>query len=314
MARHRSTSSISAGSRASATPAGASYRRPISGQLATCRTARADAASASTAATRATHHQPVMWAPAGVRPRLTVACRAESSADARPTIAVATRPTATSAPTTASTRRTRPRVTSRTPQHARPARPSAAASGTCPPVLSASVEPALPSGAAQGLPPASAQIPVPATPARTAGPNQRRPSVTGTFLCLDVPDQAVVEAGAGPGVTGRPFLLHLEQDGVPVAVETDSAYPLAMTRGVALGPVLAPAAAPVRRPPGGHRAGQRLVIHPAEHQHLTGVVLLGDRGDEPGVGAGEPGRDSGVEVHEFSLPSAPEPARHLVER
>ena len=40
-------------------------------------------------------------------------------------------------------------------------------------------------------------------------------------------------------------------------------------------------AAPVRRPAGRQRAGQRLVVHPAEHQHLAGVVLLHDRGHEP---------------------------------
>ena len=46
-------------------------------------------------------------------------------------------------------------------------------------------------------------------------------------------------------------------------------------------PVLLPAARPVGAPAGGQRAVQRLIVHPAEHEHLTGVVLLGDGGDQP---------------------------------
>ena len=41
---------------------------------------------------------------------------------------------------------------------------------------------------------------------------------------------------------------------------------------------------------------QRLVVHPAEHQHLAGVVLLGDGGDQAVGAALEPGGDRGVEV------------------
>ena len=47
--------------------------------------------------------------------------------------------------------------------------------------------------------------------------------------------------------------------------------------------------------PGRQRAAQRLVVHPAEHQHLAGVVLLHDRGHQPVGGALEPGGDGGVE-------------------
>ena len=54
--------------------------------------------------------------------------------------------------------------------------------------------------------------------------------------------------------------------------------PLPVAGGLALDPVLLARAAPERRPPGGQRAVQRLVVHPAEHQHLAGVVLLHDRG------------------------------------
>src|SRR5437762_1800806 len=42
-------------------------------------------------------------------------------------------------------------------------------------------------------------------------------------------------------------------------------------------------------------AVQRLIVHPAQHQHLAGVVLLGDGRDEPGGVALEPRGDLGVE-------------------
>jgi hypothetical protein len=41
---------------------------------------------------------------------------------------------------------------------------------------------------------------------------------------------------------------------------------------------------------------QRLVVHPADHEHLAGVVLLGDRDDQALRVALEPGGDGGVEV------------------
>jgi hypothetical protein len=43
---------------------------------------------------------------------------------------------------------------------------------------------------------------------------------------------------------------------------------------------------------------QRLVVHPAEHQHLTGVVLLGDGRDQAGCVPLQPCRDGGVK-HRF---------------
>ena len=55
------------------------------------------------------------------------------------------------------------------------------------------------------------------------------------------------------------------------------------------------AAGPVGRAAGGQRAAQRLVVHPAEHEHLAGVVLLHDRGDEALGVALEPRGDGRVE-------------------
>ena len=64
---------------------------------------------------------------------------------------------------------------------------------------------------------------------------------------------------------------------------------------VALAPVLLAAAAPVGRPAGGQRAVQGLVVHPADHQHLAGVVLLDDAHDQA-VGVTLQARgDGGVE-------------------
>src|SRR5690606_29903463 len=53
--------------------------------------------------------------------------------------------------------------------------------------------------------------------------------------------------------------------------------------GVALSPVLLPAARPVRRAPLGERAPERLRVHPREHEHIARVVLLHDRRHEAGA-------------------------------
>src|SRR6185369_6079000 len=97
------------------------------------------------------------------------------------------------------------------------------------------------------------------------------------------------------GVAGAASLVHLHQPRVPVAVERGRYHALHMARGLTLDPVLLPAAGPVGAPPGGQRAVQRFVVHPAQHQHLAGVVLLGDGRDEPGRVALEPRGYLGVE-------------------
>src|SRR5918997_2885137 len=106
--------------------------------------------------------------------------------------------------------------------------------------------------------------------------------------------QRAVEAGALAGVAGRALLVDQDQQGVAVAVQPDVADPLAVAGGLALHPVLAPAARPVGGPAGGEGAAQRLVVHPGDHEHLTGVVLLDDGGDQPGGGAAQQGGDRGV--------------------
>src|SRR4051794_22078082 len=75
-----------------------------------------------------------------------------------------------------------------------------------------------------------------------------------------------VEAGAVAGVAGGAGLVDLDQEGVAVAVEGHGLDELDVAGGVALDPVLAAAAAPVRAAAGGQGAAQGLVVHPAEHE------------------------------------------------
>src|SRR3712207_8864366 len=109
-------------------------------------------------------------------------------------------------------------------------------------------------------------------PARSSAANSSRdgevsPSRTGDL-------QLAVEAGPLAGVAGRALLVDEEQQRVAVAVQADVADPLAVPGGLPLHPVLAPAARPVGGPAAGQGAAQRLVVHPGDHEHLTGVVLL----------------------------------------
>ena len=104
-----------------------------------------------------------------------------------------------------------------------------------------------------------------------------------------------MEAAALAGVAGRALLVDEHQQRVAVAVQPDVAHPLPVARRLALHPVLAPAARPVGGPAGGQGAVQRLVVHPGEHQHLAGVVLLDDGGDQAGGVAAQQRGDRGVE-------------------
>ena len=65
--------------------------------------------------------------------------------------------------------------------------------------------------------------------------------------------------------------------------------PLDVAGRVALAPVLLAGAGIERDPAAGHGAVQRLVVHPAEHQHLVGVELLDDGGHQAGAVALERG-------------------------
>ena len=68
---------------------------------------------------------------------------------------------------------------------------------------------------------------------------------------------------------------------------------LRLARGLALTPQPAPAAAEVADAAGGERLGHRLAVHPGQHQHLAGVVLLGDSGHQA-VGVEADRRQDGI--------------------
>src|SRR5690606_7581358 len=95
---------------------------------------------------------------------------------------------------------------------------------------------------------------------------------------------------------GGADLVDLYEDRVAVAVQRDRLDPLLVAGGLALHPVLLAAARPVGAAPGGEGAVQGLVVHPAEHEHLAGVVLLGDGGHEAVGVALQPIGDLGVQV------------------
>lgn len=118
----------------------------------------------------------------------------------------------------------------------------------------------------------------------------------GPYLVGCAEEDIFVEAGACPGVAGRPDLVDPDEHGVGVAVERDGLHVLEVTGRVPLHPVLLAAAGPVGAAAGGQGAVQGLVVHPAEHEHLTGVVLLGDGRDQPVRGTLEALGDGGVET------------------
>src|SRR5680860_42032 len=108
-------------------------------------------------------------------------------------------------------------------------------------------------------------------------------------------EEAPVETGPVTGVTGRALLVDLDQDGVPVAVQPDLLDPLPMSRGLPLDPVLLTRPGPERRTPAGQCPVQRLVVHPAQHEHLAGVVLLYDGRDQAVLVSLQPGGDPGIQ-------------------
>src|SRR5262249_55868456 len=107
----------------------------------------------------------------------------------------------------------------------------------------------------------------------------------------------VGETGTGAGVACDPDLIDLDEERVAVAVESDGPHVLVVPSGLALHPLVAPAAGPVRGGAGGEGTPQRRPGHPREHEDLTAVVLLDDRGHEPRVVGGQPGEHLGIDVY-----------------
>src|ERR1700733_3202096 len=145
---------------------------------------------------------------------------------------------------------------------------------------------------------ASSISPAPPPPASSAYPYWRLGLVMGRRRSQ--PEHGVehvgVEAGPVAGVAGGPDLVHLDQDGVAVAVERHRPDPLLVAGALALDPVLLTAGGPDRAAAGGERAVQRLVVHPGDHQPLAGVVLLRHRRHQAVGVALEPGRDLRVQI------------------
>ena len=89
-------------------------------------------------------------------------------------------------------------------------------------------------------------------------------------------------------MTGRASsLLHEKQNGVVVAIESNSDYLLRMTRSFALAPELATTSAPIMgfSRPQGRFPG--FAIHPGEHKDFAARRVLNYSGQKPSV---KPGR------------------------
>src|SRR5580704_6103255 len=161
---------------------------------------------------------------------------------------------------------------------------------------------------AQACRTASTTSPAPAAPASSTSMNSLRiAGISGRHRgCIPGHrlEQAGVETGPVAAVARGADLVDPDHQGVAVAVERHRLHPLVVPGRVALDPVLLAAARPVSTPAGGEGTMQRLVVHPAEHQHLAGVVLLGDGRDQAGRIPLQPGRDGRVK-HRSLLPRGP---------
>ena len=89
------------------------------------------------------------------------------------------------------------------------------------------------------------------------------------------------EAAFCAGVAGWPSGVHLQQQGVAVAVHADFGDALNVARGAALVPKFLTAAAPkvgfARLP----RQRQRLGVHPGDHEDFAGGVVLENGRNQP---------------------------------
>src|SRR6185437_403576 len=238
---------------------------------------------------------PVVEPPSG--PSRALARAAASTADVRTAAAAATAaPAPSTAIRTPKARLITDLVAITAARQASAASPSAPASGTsCWPVTEMSWTGSglggVKTARAHAWRRASTTRPAPAAPASSTRVNSLR-----------IFQQHVrVEAGPVAGVAGPVDLVDLYHEGVAVAVERHRLDPLVVPRRVALHPVLLAAARPVGAPARGEGAMQRLVVHPAEHQHFAGVVLLGDRRDQAGCVSLQPCRDGRVK-HRSSPP------------
>src|SRR6202030_1131585 len=107
---------------------------------------------------------------------------------------------------------------------------------------------------------------------RRARVGPREPSqVLGRSLAAEGAEEAAALARVAGAAT---LLLDDEQQHVHVAVVVAGADILPVARGLALAPELIAATAPEPHPTGLERALQGIAVHPRDHQHLVGALLL----------------------------------------
>jgi len=81
-------------------------------------------------------------------------------------------------------------------------------------------------------------------------------------------------------VARRAGLIDLDEQHVAVAIERDIPDGLRVAAFLALHPEFPARAAPEMRPAGRDGFFQRRAVHPREHQHAPGLVLLHDGGNQ----------------------------------
>lgn len=109
-----------------------------------------------------------------------------------------------------------------------------------------------------------------------------------------------VETAVITGVTRTAHLIDLEQHGVAVTVQPHRVHVLGVTRRQALDPLLSARARKVRRFTGFQGAGQRVVVHPGDHQDVAGAPLLHHGREQPGLVALDARGDIRIEHQQCS--------------
>src|SRR5690242_6194738 len=175
--------------------------------------------------------------------RIAEVCRLDSTAAAVPAPSMASR--------TPTARLTTDLVAITAARQASAASASALASGTSPCPVTAmswagSGRGAVKTACAQAWRAASTTSPAPAAPVSSTSTNSRRPAVTwavtgavawAVIESLLFQQHVRVEAGPVAGVAGRADLIHLDHQGIAVAVQRHRLDPLVVPGGVALDPV-----------------------------------------------------------------------------
>src|SRR5882757_3190054 len=132
----------------------------------------------------------------------------------------------------------------------------------------------------------------------------RRARFPGLSLFVGLQQYVGVKAAVVAGVTGAADLVHHQQHGVTVAVQACRMDPLGVTGGGAFDPLFAAGPREIGALAGLQRAGQRLVVHPRDHQDVAAAALLHDGGEQAVGVAFEARRDIGIERHRTVIPSA----------